>query len=318
MPPRGNWKSKGRRRPPPPPPPPHLTPLTGAEAGLLRLCRCVKHASSAPVVHRHSRPPHLSPPPPSLGSARPSARATPLSRPLSSPPFLPPPARTHPHPHAMFKRIFGQGSGGGGGGNSTTKTVDAIQKLGEVRMEERGSVFCLCGRRRVLGDAQSHRRRGGRRGGAASQPGSGPAERGDQASPRRPPNLRPRACGGGGRAPTCAPSLFSHHLWSRLRPSPHTTTQTEELLIKRRSLLEKKIVAEFEKAKEQTQLKNKRGKKRGGEGGGVGMDERRGGERAAPFPLASPARTPSHSSPRTPPPTHPPTPPLQSQPPSWP
>jgi hypothetical protein len=38
----------------------------------------------------------------------------------------------------MFKRIFGQGSGGGGGGggNSTTKTVDAIQKLGEVRMRE--------------------------------------------------------------------------------------------------------------------------------------------------------------------------------------
>lgn len=35
----------------------------------------------------------------------------------------------------MFKRIFGQGNGGGGGGggNSTTRTVDAIQKLGEVR-----------------------------------------------------------------------------------------------------------------------------------------------------------------------------------------
>jgi len=39
----------------------------------------------------------------------------------------------------MFKRIFGQGSNGGGtgggagGGNSTTRTVDAIQKLGEVR-----------------------------------------------------------------------------------------------------------------------------------------------------------------------------------------
>ena len=38
----------------------------------------------------------------------------------------------------MFKRIFGQGSNGGGpgggagGGNSTTRTVDAIQKLGEV------------------------------------------------------------------------------------------------------------------------------------------------------------------------------------------
>jgi len=39
----------------------------------------------------------------------------------------------------MFKRIFGQGSGGGGGGpgpkpsvTSTARTVDAIQKLGEV------------------------------------------------------------------------------------------------------------------------------------------------------------------------------------------
>jgi hypothetical protein len=39
----------------------------------------------------------------------------------------------------MFKRIFGQGSGGGPGPGlkpsvtSTTRTVDAIQKLGEVR-----------------------------------------------------------------------------------------------------------------------------------------------------------------------------------------
>ncbi len=39
----------------------------------------------------------------------------------------------------MFKRIFGQGSGGGGGPagpkpnvTSTARTVDAIQKLGEV------------------------------------------------------------------------------------------------------------------------------------------------------------------------------------------
>jgi hypothetical protein len=38
----------------------------------------------------------------------------------------------------MFKRIFGQGSGGGGGVGpkpsvtSTVRTVDAIQKLGEV------------------------------------------------------------------------------------------------------------------------------------------------------------------------------------------
>lgn len=40
----------------------------------------------------------------------------------------------------MFKRIFGQGSGGGGGAGpkpsvtSTVRTVDAIQKLGEVRL----------------------------------------------------------------------------------------------------------------------------------------------------------------------------------------
>ena len=39
----------------------------------------------------------------------------------------------------MFKRIFGQGSGGGPGPGpkpsvtSTNRTVDAIQKLGEVR-----------------------------------------------------------------------------------------------------------------------------------------------------------------------------------------
>ena len=38
----------------------------------------------------------------------------------------------------MFKRIFGQGSGGSSPGpkpsvSSTTRTVDAIQKLGEVR-----------------------------------------------------------------------------------------------------------------------------------------------------------------------------------------
>ena len=38
----------------------------------------------------------------------------------------------------MFKKLFGQGSGQGGGGgpansaNSTGRTVDAIQKLGEV------------------------------------------------------------------------------------------------------------------------------------------------------------------------------------------
>lgn len=52
----------------------------------------------------------------------------------------------------MFKRIFGQGSGGGGGGgNSTTKTVDAIQKLGEVseRMGRAGFVLFLASSRGV-------------------------------------------------------------------------------------------------------------------------------------------------------------------------
>ena len=42
----------------------------------------------------------------------------------------------------MFKRIFGQGSGGGPGPGpkpsvtSTNRTVDAIQKLGEVRLSQ--------------------------------------------------------------------------------------------------------------------------------------------------------------------------------------
>jgi len=66
------------------------------------------------------------------------------------------------------------------------------------------------------------------------------------------------------------PSHSSHFSTSPPRPYPR---QTEELLIKRRSLLEKKIVAELEKAKEQTLLKNKRGKN------GSGAERRgRGGE----------------------------------------
>jgi hypothetical protein len=43
-------------------------------------------------------------------------------------------------------------------------------------------------------------------------------------------------------------------------PKKQISTQTEELLIKRRALLEKKIEAEQGKAREQAALKNKRGK----------------------------------------------------------
>ena len=43
-------------------------------------------------------------------------------------------------------------------------------------------------------------------------------------------------------------------------PQKKISTQTEELLIKRRALLEKKIEAEQGKAREQAALKNKRGK----------------------------------------------------------
>jgi len=43
-------------------------------------------------------------------------------------------------------------------------------------------------------------------------------------------------------------------------PKKKISTQTEELLIKRRALLEKKIEAEQGKAREQAALKNKRGK----------------------------------------------------------
>ena len=54
--------------------------------------------------------------------------------------------RPKPDSGTMFKRIFGQGSGSGGGGGSskptgqpsaasTTRTVNAIQQLGEVRQQ---------------------------------------------------------------------------------------------------------------------------------------------------------------------------------------
>ena len=55
---------------------------------------------------------------------------------------------------------------------------------------------------------------------------------------------------------------FPHLLDLDLNPPPKKkiSTQTEELLIKRRALLEKKIEAEQGKAREQAALKNKRGK----------------------------------------------------------
>ena len=53
-------------------------------------------------------------------------------------------------------------------------------------------------------------------------------------------------------------------LWTPVRcawfkPAPPCFVQTEELLVKRRSLLEKKIAQELEKAKEYTKAQNKRG-----------------------------------------------------------
>ena len=57
--------------------------------------------------------------------------------------------------------------------------------------------------------------------------------------------------------------LFFFLSFPRPRPRPgqkKIKTQTEELLIKRRALLEKKIEAEQGKAREQAALKNKRGK----------------------------------------------------------
>ncbi len=43
------------------------------------------------------------------------------------------------------------------------------------------------------------------------------------------------------------------------RTTPRTHTQTEELLIKRRDLLEKKIDAEMQRARQLTKDKNKKG-----------------------------------------------------------
>lgn len=110
----------------------------------------------------------------------------------------------------MFKKLFGQGSGQGGGGggpansaNSTGRTVDAIQKLGEVSNPPLGRHLCW----------------------AAS-------------------NL---------------PALLSARTECGVAAEGCTRKQTEELLIKRRSLLEKKIALELAKAKEYTKAQNKRG-----------------------------------------------------------
>ena len=127
-------------------------------------------------------------------------------------------------------------------------------------------------RRRQLDDQDGRRDpeagRGKRRErGVAAGFGRGPvlrAPRPSRGTPRR--EGRARA----GRGCACAwhrrsrrpasPTLSrSHHQPLHFHHPSIPSLQTEELLIKRRSLLEKKIVQELEKAKEQTQLKNKRG-----------------------------------------------------------
>jgi len=108
----------------------------------------------------------------------------------------------------MFRKLFGQGSGQGGGGGgppnsaaSTVRTVDAIQKLGEVTQAALDGPLA----------------------GAAAHPAPTPGA-------------------------ACAFSLTGG-----------AGVQTEELLIKRRALLEKKVAAELARAKEYTKAQNKRG-----------------------------------------------------------
>ena len=107
----------------------------------------------------------------------------------------------------MFKKLFGSAGGGSGtaptASRSTTNTVDAIQKLGEVRET-------IVGR------------------GAAPKP---LVQHRTSAGANLPPCAVPRCC----------------------------CPQTDELLNKRRDLLERKIAAELERAKEFTRQKNKRG-----------------------------------------------------------
>lgn len=132
-------------------------------------------------------------------------------------PPLGPPCRSWPlgkvstPPGWMFKKLFGGGGGSkpgpsgpppGSGGGSVSKTVNAIQSLGEVRAR------------------------------AAS-----PADR-----------ARERAL---------PPPLPARTACSLLPPA--RAPQTEELLNKRRDLLEKKIAAELERAKQLTKAGNKRG-----------------------------------------------------------
>ncbi len=109
---------------------------------------------------------------------------------------------------SMFRRMFGGPQGANGAGvsaSSTGRTVDAIQKLGEVR-HGRISV------QRLL-DLLVH-----------------------------------IPC------PLAANMHMSAH-------GVGLMAQTEELLVKRRNLLEKKIEQETERAKEFTRTKNKRGER---------------------------------------------------------
>ena len=110
---------------------------------------------------------------------------------------------------SMFRRMFGGPQGANGAGvsaSSTGRTVDAIQKLGEVY---RHSIWRTTLWVRISPPPRAH------------------------------PPLA--AC------------------MSECSPESGCLAQTEELLVKRRNLLENKIEQETERAKEFTRTKNKRG-----------------------------------------------------------
>ena len=205
------------------PPPPRATSPAWPGAARTPLCSL---AGSAQRPDRPRSPPHSH-----LADALPPSPSPPTTRKTPRAPFLPRRSRVHPSPLSprpplactMFKRIFGQGSGGGvgGGGNSTTKTVDAIQKLGEVRMREGEGGFWFGGgkggRPRGGGRAPSHRRggRGGERTGCRCLwSGCGPEGRaGGRASARAPRTLAlspPPGMQGGGRGSPSSISLPPH------------------------------------------------------------------------------------------------------------
>ena len=169
---------------------------------------------------------------------------------------------------SMFKRIFGQGNGGGGGGggNSTTRTVDAIQKLGEVRREggagegRPARVGRGASARRCVHASLQHAPPCSGEHGLATWLwlGRGPAGGAGQWWRSKQTNAPPRSDASAALLDPRCPSPTHPP-----PPPPHPThplppTQTEELLIKRRGLLEKKIAAELGKAREQTLAKNKR------------------------------------------------------------